>query len=55
MARILEYRVIYNRINPEKSKLRLIGFKEVVFRNIYPSLTNHLGPLFNDKYEINGT
>jgi hypothetical protein len=55
MSRIQEYRVTYNRINPEKSKLQLIGFKLMVFRNVYPRLTNHLAPLFNDKYEIDGT
>jgi hypothetical protein len=41
--------------HPERSRLLLIGFKLIVFRNVYPALGNHLGPLFNSNYEIDGT
>ena len=54
-AKILEYRVGWTPADPERSRLVLIGFKLICFRNVYPSFINHLGPMFNSNHEIDGT
>ena len=54
-ARILEYRVYFNINEPDKSRFELFSFKMVLFRKVYPGLSNHLTPYFNEDNEIDGT
>lgn len=54
-ARILEYRCYFNIDQPEKSRIELFGYKIILFRKVYPSLSNHLMPYFNEDNEIDGT
>lgn len=54
-ARIMEYRVYFNIENPDASRFELYSFKVILFRQIFPGLTNTLMPFFNEKLEIDGS